>query len=121
MGLKLDLETAVTKIFRETWGTTDGKAVPDDKSVTFGNDAIKLNATVLYADLSGSTSLVDTYSKTFAAEIYKTYLYCAGRIVNSEGGTITAYDGDRIMAVFVGERKNNIAVRTAMKINFAVQ
>ena len=34
---------------------------------------------------------------------------------------ITAYDGDRIMAVFIGDSKNSRAVRTGLKINFAVQ
>ena len=121
MGLKLDLETSIAKIFRESWEERDGTVVPDDTSVTLGNDGVKLKATVLYADLSGSTDLVDTYKKVFSAEIYKAYLSCAGRIIRSEGGTITAYDGDRIMAVFIGPRKNNSAVKAALKINFAVQ
>lgn len=42
-------------------------------------------------------------------------------IIRSEGGTITAYDGDRIMAIFVGGSKNTTAVRTALKINYAVE
>lgn len=56
-----------------------------------------------------------------AAEVYKTYLRCASQIIRDEGGTITAYDGDRVMAVFAGENKDTTAVRTALKINHAVQ
>ena len=56
------------------------------------NDGVNLDATVLYADMADSTALVDKYTKTFAAEIYKTYLHCAAKIITSEGGTITAYD-----------------------------
>ena len=48
-------------------------------------------------------------------------LACADRIVRSEGGEITSYDGDRIMAVFIGDAKESVAARTALKINFAVQ
>jgi class 3 adenylate cyclase len=33
---------------------------------------------------------------------------------------ITAYDGDRIMAMYIGGSKNAAAVRTAMKIRYAV-
>jgi class 3 adenylate cyclase len=69
--------------------------------------------------MAGSTKMVDSHSATFCAEMYKCYLYCAGRIINFESGEITAYDGDRVMAVFIGELKNTRAVRTAMKINFA--
>ena len=34
---------------------------------------------------------------------------------------IAANDGDRIMAVFIGDSKNSSAVRTALKVNFAVE
>src|SRR5207248_4620847 len=85
------------------------------------NDAVKLDATVLYADLSASTGLVDGYKQHFAAEIYKAYLHCAAKIIRSEDGVITAYDGDRVMAVFIGTSKNTSAARSALKINWAVK
>ena len=47
--------------------------------------------------------------------------FCAAKIIRSEGGVVTAYDGDRIMAVYLGDSKNTSAVRTALKINYAVQ
>ena len=65
--------------------------------------AVKIEGTVLYADLDSSTNLVDEYKPQFAAEMYKTYLHCAAKIIRSEGGTITSYDWDRIMAVYVGK------------------
>jgi class 3 adenylate cyclase len=119
MSLKDDLEKEVAKIFRETWTSRDGNVVPDDKDIGLGNDAVKLDATVLYADLADSTEMVDTFSKPKAAEIYKTFLLCAAKLIRYEGGAITAYDGDRIMGVFIGDSKNTTAIRTAMKINWA--
>ena len=121
MALKEELEAAVGKIFRESWTERDGQIVPSPESIRLGNDAVKLVGTVLYADMADSTQLVDDYKPTFAAEIYKSYLTCAATIIKSEGGTITAYDGDRIMAVFIGDLKNSAAARTALKINGAVQ
>ncbi len=70
--------------------------------------------------MTGSTKLVDGHIPQFAAEIYKTYLVCAARIIKAKGGKITAYDGDRIMAVFEGDYKNSAAAEAALKINFAV-
>jgi class 3 adenylate cyclase len=64
--------------------------------------------------------MVDQYDWTFSAEVYKTFLHCAADVIREEGGVITAYDGDRIMAIFTGESKNTSAVRCALKINFAV-
>ena len=121
MGLQSDLKSAVATIFKDAWTERDGNVVPTDASVKLGNDAVKLKATVLYADMADSTKLVDGYKAPFAAEIYKAFLHCAGKIIESEGGVITAYDGDRIMAVFIGETKNTPAVRSALKINWAAQ
>jgi class 3 adenylate cyclase len=112
MALKDDLQADVKKIFA---------VVPEAENIKLGNDAVNITGTVLYADLDGSTSLVDTEEAEFAAEVYKAYLNCAAKIIRSEGGVITAYDGDRIMAVYIGISKNTNAVRTGLKINYAVQ
>src|SRR4051812_27437242 len=121
MGLKEDLQTEVGEIFGSRWGERDGRDVPDPQDLGLGNDAVKLDGTVLYADISGSTKLVDGYKSQYAAEVYKTYLSCAAKVVKAEGGTITAYDGDRIMAIFVGDSKNSSAGRAGLKINYAVR
>ena len=118
--LKPELDTAVKDIFRGIWSERDGEVVPEPEDLKLGNDAVKLNATVLYADISSSTVLVDFYKAQFAAEIYKTFLICAAKIIKDEEGVITAYDGDRVMGVFIGDSKNTHAVRTALRIKAAV-
>jgi class 3 adenylate cyclase len=96
--------------------------IPVQGDLGLGNVARSFDAaTVLYADLDGSTSLVESYSWKFSAEVYKAYLRCAARIIRDEGGAITAYDGDRVMAIFLGQAKNTQAVRAAMKIAYAVK
>jgi class 3 adenylate cyclase len=121
MALKADLEAQVDDIFKTQWTSRDGTVVPSDTSVNLKNDAVKLEATVLYADLADSTKLVDGFKPLFAAEIYKAFLHCAARIIKAEGGTVTAYDGDRIMAVFIGDLKNTSAAKAALKINWAAK
>lgn len=130
MALKDDLQTKSRGVFSGRWEKRNGYVVPTDSSVGLGNEGVEIDAAVLYADLSGSTALVNNYTPEFAAEVYKSYLHIAAKIIRSEGGEITAYDGDRIMAVFLGatgaaslllgESKESVAVRTAMKINWAV-
>lgn len=121
MGLGDDLNSEVRKILRENWTVRQGRKVPEADDLKLGNDAVTLKGAVLYADLDDSTELVNTKNPKFAAEIYKSYLVCAARIIRSEGGAITGYDGDRIMAVFIGDGRNSIAARTGLKINFAVR
>ena len=120
MSLSEDFTKAVQKIFRETWTTRKGRKVPESNEIALGNEAVELEGTVLYADLDDSTNLVDRYKPEFAAEIYKAYLSCAARVIRSKGGEITAYDGDRIMAVYIGDSKNSSAAESALKINYTV-
>lgn len=122
MGLKDDLNAQVKETFRLKWDEEVSQAVPAPEDLRLNaNHAKDLEqATLLYADLDGSTTMVDNWKWWFSAEVYKCFLRCAGQIIRSEGGVITAYDGDRIMAVFTGDAKNTSAVRAALKINYAV-
>lgn len=122
MGLKDDLSAEIKSIFSAQWEVQTTTSVPDPEDLRLNaNHAKDLEtATVLYADLDGSTNMVDNYDWSFSAEVYKAYLRCAAAIIRSESGVITAYDGDRVMAVFTGKSKNTSAVRCALKINYAV-
>lgn len=119
MSLESELIQKVRDTFGEQWSVRKGQVVPSPDTVKLNNDAVKLTGVVMYADMSESTKLVDTKMPLFAAEIYKTFLHCAAKIIRSEGGEITAYDGDRIMAVFLGDYKNTLATRAALKLNYA--
>ena len=120
MALADDLNSQVVQIFREQWTTRSGRVVPEPDDLALRNDAVLLDGTVLYADLDESTDLVNKKKPEFAAEVYKAFLGCAARIIRAEAGEITGYDGDRIMAVFIGDGKNTAAARTGLKINHAV-
>ena len=122
MTLKDSFTTEIKSSFSSQWQIETAQNVPEPEDLRLNaNHAKDLEiATVLYADIDGSTNMVDGCPWWFSAEIYKAYLRCAGALIREEGGTITAYDGDRVMAVFTGEMKNTRAVRSAMKIHHAV-
>lgn len=121
MALKDDLTTEVRAIFKEVWSTRDGTVVPEPKDLKLSNDAVKLEGAVLYADLDGSTAMVDAKTPAFSAEIYKAYLHCCAKLIRDAEGVITAYDGDRVMAVFIGDKECSRAVRCGLQINWAVK
>lgn len=120
MPLEDELKAEVATRFRSQWSITKGFVVPDENSVALGNVGKDIEATILYADLSDSTQLVDTYLPQFAAEIYGTFLRCASRIIRANNGTITSFDGDRVMAVYMGASKEVDACWTALRINRAM-
>ncbi|WP_344775449.1 adenylate/guanylate cyclase domain-containing protein [Gryllotalpicola kribbensis] len=115
------LSAWVKDALASTWDRRNGQKVPEPADLTLKNEAVDLDAVVLYADLADSTDLVTSRSALFAAEVFKTYLFCAAQIIRSMGGVITAYDGDRIMAVFIGDSKNSNAAIAAYRIEWAVE
>ncbi len=121
MTLRNDLNSQVRQIMQERWRIQPSRAAPQPNDLELNNHGAIVNGAVLYADLDESTKLVDQQEEVFAARMYKTYLACAARIISSEQGSITAYDGDRIMAVYTGRRTAERAVRAAFKIGFAVR
>lgn len=89
MALSDDLSTYVKGTFNKVWEENPGKVVPEPESLTSGNDAIVFDrATILYADLSGSTAMVDGHIWYLSAEVYKSFLYCAARLITRNDGTI---------------------------------
>lgn len=122
MTLKEDLTQRVSDYARMSWGDIpDGNVVPTSEKLTFGNTGIRILGSVFYADIDGSTGMVDLLPDTFAAEYYKAYLHCAAKIIKINDGTITAYDGDRVMAVYVGAEHATNAVTAALQLNWAVK
>ena len=122
MGLLDEMKEEVAEVFSEQWNAPDARVVPDPEDLLLSNDARHFKrATVLYADLSGSTSLVDQESWQIAGEVYKTYLLCAAKLIRSLNGVIAAYDGDRIMGIFIGDYQTSSAAKCGLKINWAVR
>lgn len=121
MAITDDIISELKAILTTKWQTRQGQKVPEADDVKLGNDAICLNGTVLYADLADSTELVNGFKDWFAAEVYKAYLICACKLIRHNNGVITAFDGDRVMAVFIGDFKNSSAAKCALQINYVVQ
>jgi len=121
MTIKDDLIAKVRELSQELWGDIpDGHVVPMPEELTFGNTGRRLIACILYADICSSTSMVNSLIDTLAAEYYKAYLHCAAKIIKKNDGVITAYDGDRVMAVFLGASKEDRAVGAALELSYAV-
>lgn len=121
MTFKEELEAYAKKTHFDSWKPRDGLKVPDTDDLSLSNEAVQLDGVVLYADLADSTEMVKSHYNWFAAEVYKNYLYCAARVITARGGVITAYDGDRIMAVFIGDSKNSEAAKCGLQINYVVR
>lgn len=122
MSVADDIKKNSKDAFGSQWAIRDGLVVPDATDLKLSNDAVRFEtATILYADLDGSTGLVENHRWDFAGEVYKTFLYAASRLIRHHGGSIVSYDGDRVMGIFISESQRNSAVSCALEIHYAVK
>ena len=115
-----EIITEVKEILATKWQTRGGTKVPEPEDIKLGNDAVLLEGTVLYADMADSTGLVNGHKDWFAAEVYKCYLVAACHVIRNNSGVITAFDGDRVMAVYISSSRNSSAAKTALQLNWVV-
>ncbi|MFE2015661.1 adenylate/guanylate cyclase domain-containing protein [Streptomyces sp. NPDC059491] len=121
MGLADEVEKAVTNVVCSNWNTRRGTVVPKTENVSLSNGAVEVDAVYLYADLANSTSLARDFTRTTAAKVIRAYLDATCRVIRARGGKIRSFDGDRVMAVFMGSTKNTDAAKCALQINYAVK
>lgn len=119
MSLTDELSQGVDDILRQEWNIREGQVVPKTEDIALAGGAVKLDVTMLYADLADSTELAMNYDKRVAAKVFKSFLLCSSKLIRAEDGEIRSFDGDRVMGVFIGNAKNTSAARCALKINYA--
>lgn len=102
------------------WSITNGTVVPTTDDIVMRNGGRLIDATYAYADLADSSKIAQTLKKEAAAKIIRAFVNSATRILRNFGGEIRSFDGDRVMAIYVGDDKNWNAVRAAFAINWAV-
>jgi class 3 adenylate cyclase len=96
--------------------------VPETSDITLEkNEGIEIDAAYLYADLVDSSGLAQRAYRPVTAKIIRAYINSASKLINHYGGEIRSFDGDRVMAIYVGDDKETDAVRTALAINWAAE
>lgn len=122
MTITEDITNNASTTFKSKWETREGTVVPVPEDLKLSNDAVSFKrATIFYADLDGSTSLVNSKTWQFSGEVYKTFLYTTSRLIRHHGGTIVSYDGDRVMGIFIKPSQCNDAVSCALNVNYAIK
>lgn len=98
----------------------EGRLIPHPDRVTLRDGGVFFDGAVLYSDLVASSLLSVTFGDGGAAKIIQAFVLGCSHIVGRYEGEITAYDGDRVMAVFGGTDKEDDAVSAALEISFMV-
>lgn len=118
MSLSDDLTEARDAILASDLVVRIGTVVPTTETVGY-NQAVKLAATYLYADMVDSSGLVAASPKETVGKVLRLFLDLSVRIIRARGGHIRSFDGDRVMGVFIGVGRFDAAVKAAMQIRWA--
>jgi len=114
------LDADISEVLDNAWVTRDGTVVPETQDISLTDGAVNLDATYVYADMANSTGLAQNATNKQTGKIIRSYLNAATQLLHQNGGEIRSFDGDRVMAIFVGDSKNSGAARAALQINWAV-
>lgn len=118
MSIKDELISARDRIVNTSFTVRTGTVVPETVDVGY-NEAVKLAATYLYADMANSSGLVAVSPQETVGKILRLYLDLSVRIIRQNHGRIRSFDGDRVMGIFIGDKRYDAAVKSAMQIKWA--
>ncbi len=121
VGIESDTTTGIETVLSAEWSITDGMVVPTTDGVTLKNGGRRIEATYLYADLADSSWLAQNVKDEIAAKVVRSYLNAATRLLRYYHGEIRSFDGDRVMAIFIGNSKNSDAAKARFSINWSVR
>lgn len=116
----MSISDDVQNIIDTQWNLRSGQKVPNTEGVALAGGAVELDAVMLYADLANSSKIAKQLDRRVAAKILKSFLAAAANLIRSCDGSIVSFDGDRVLGVFVGDRKNSNAAKAALRIKYAV-
>lgn len=120
MGRKDEYNNTLRDLLNEPFAARAGTTVPTTDTITLKNGGVYLDAVYLYADMADSTGMTRRFTSQTAAKIIRAYLSVATRALRARGGEIRSYDGDRVMAIFVGDDAATRAARAALELTWLV-
>ena len=123
MALLDELKNKITSYNTEKYEIEETTIVPstDYSKLTFGNKGLTSEFAFLFVDIRQSSQLHDLYGFKTAAKIYQSFHEINVRVISANEGSVRAFDGDRAMGVFSGNRKRSNAVKAAMQIQWAIR
>lgn len=124
MGLLDDVNAQLDKTIRQPMNVTkkhgSSTSVPEAVDLGYSEGKV-ISATYLYTDMLNSSGLAAIADSEAAAQTFRAFLNVSTKIIRNLEGHIRSFDGDRVMGIFTGPNKEDRAVKSAMRIKWAVE
>lgn len=120
MSFKSELEEMVSDYLEGEYETYKPQGVPKPEDLPLGNEAAKLEATALFIDIRQSSDITNAFRRQTAAKMVKGYFDGSVRIIRANNGEVRSFNGDGMLALFVGDARSTNAVKAAMQVDWFV-
>lgn len=120
MALLDDLKTTVSGYLAGNYETYEPKNIPLPEDIGLGNKAAKMQATALFIDVRQSSDITEAFRLQTAAKMMKGYFRGAVKIVRANNGHVRSFNGDGMLAFFMGDYRSNNAAKAAMQVRWFV-
>jgi adenylate cyclase len=124
MGLRKDLIDEVKTILDGKFDIENVNSVPDisNSKLTFGNNGLQFESTILYVDMRGSTEILEKHNNPVVAKIHMAYFKVIVSIASILGGEVRSFNGDSMLVFFQGTTKQTLsnAVKAALQIKYMI-
>lgn len=115
MATNQEAKQKIKEYLEQSYIQEETRVVPKITDLTFGNTTKKIkHAVVLYVDMRKSKKILSDASTFWSVKIHKGFLSALTHCVERREGHMRSFNGDGIMAFFVGENAASRAVRAAM-------
>ncbi len=101
----------------ESYTRSDTDIVPKKGDLTFGNTVKKMpHVKVFYIDMRKSRKILSDASTFWSVKIHKAFLGAVTHCLENREGHLRSFNGDGLLAFFIGENAASRAVRAALDI-----
>lgn len=120
MTLLETLNEKVAQYLEGDYQTSSPRTVPNPEDIPLGNGAAELTATALFIDVRQSSDITNAFRRQTAAKMMKAYFDGTVRIVNANEGQVRSFNGDGLLALFIGDFRSSNAAKAAMQVSYFV-
>jgi len=117
MGTNQEILEQIEEYLAESYTRSDTNIVPKRDDLTFGNTVKKMvHAKAFYIDMRKSRKILSDASTFWSIKIHKAFLGAVTYCIERREGHLRSFNGDGLLAFFIGENAGSRAIRTAMDI-----
>jgi len=117
MSTNTEVLNLITAYLSESYTNSDTSVVPKKHDLTFGNTVKKIpHAVILYIDMRKSRNILYDATDFWSIKIHKAFLRSVIHCIEKGDGHFRSFNGDGLLAFFIGDNAASKAVRAAMEI-----